>query len=190
MAKHYVTVTANNLPTMQTSVLNVLPTDMKTTAGFTFLNRLANTAIYDSVKAEVASFLNDEGVANSVSDIALYVMNGNSTFDIHTNIIVTDFNPARYIIPLENCDNVYYDFYSSNTTPTTVDILLSDGLNSYQKYEANNCVFLESAQFNSVLLTNTIAPYAPRNAGANTAICLSIFLDGTPNLSASIPDYV
>lgn len=190
MAKHYTTVTASNLTTIQTNVLGVIPDSMKTSSGFTFLNRLSDTAVFDSVKTEITSILTSEGVNDEVYDIAVYAMNGGGSFDIHTNPPTTGVNAARYIIPLENCDSMYYDFYSATAAAMAASLTLDGTANAYNQFALADCTLLESAAFTGVLLTNTTAPYAPRNAGTNTAICLSVFLDETTDLSSRIPDYV
>lgn len=190
MAKHYTTVTVSDLATIQTNVLGVIPDDMKTSSGFTFLNRLSNTAIFDSVKNEITSFLTSEGVNEEVYDIAVYAMNGGGSFDIHTNPATAGVNAARYIIPLESCDSMYYDFYSATAAAMAASLVLDGTTNTYNQFDSADCTLLESAAFTDVLLTNTTAPYAPRNAGSSTAICLSVFLDETTDLSSRIPDYV
>ena len=180
---NYRQITIPNLETIQSSVLAAIPSEMMSPA-ITFLNRLDDKTIYNTVKSipELDSYLTSVGVKDHLVDMALYIMDSSYEFDIHMDVAVPGYNTTRIICPIQGAANTFTEFYSTDTPPSIEYVNVAGVMNEFSRYDKANCTLIDSVDSGTPYLMNTQTIHGMRNPNNEWRIVLWIDFNDQVNL--------
>ena len=155
------------------------------------------TVIFDNKKLyqqicnikELKSFLIDANWFDHLLGITLYVMDKESSFDIHIDTPAENYNVARLLVPIKGCDNTFTQFYTSDVEPITEWIYPNnDTPKPFHKFDKDKCKFVTEAEMTRPFLIHHQHPHGIYNPNNNLRVSLWIDFDAELDLLQYISD--
>lgn len=174
--KYYKYIDIPNIEILQEKILEKIPEELLENPSVTFLNRFV-PELYNTLRniPEFKTYLKLVQLEKYLTDLTLYVMEGESTFHIHKDPIPAGFNTVRILLPLQGCEDTYTQFYESDAEPTTDYIYPAVGdPQTFIYYKNEDCTLVDQANLGRPYFINTQSIHGIYNPNKNLRISMWI----------------
>jgi hypothetical protein len=188
--KYFKYIDIPNTKSIQQQLLDIIPKDLHRPS-VTFLKK-DKPELFKKVHEiiELEEFLKKSNLYEYHVDYTLYVMDGESKFDIHIDYPSAESNCVRILFPILGCDNTFTQFYKATGEPDIEWIYPRSGPpQPYKKFKPSNCEFVTQAELKAPFFIHTQVPHGIYNPNSSRRMSLWINFNGDVDLLQYISEF-